>query len=442
LVQVISTYRSAHAVSSNAGTVSANLINGFVGYTLEATEEKQKVNFHCQVYFDYLKKKFYVELKFSATDGFNAWHCAISKAFSSYQLQDENVEVFERKGIWLVRYSHDEVTAVVNNAPAFVSKAMEALVLLFANEAVNPLGFQYSHSQFTLNQSTVDSLLEAVSTKIEPLLSNKRRAERRIFQQLKYTDCVSMNENYKSQALRWGVDFSNNQLSPYVSIQLESDTSNVQLTQALKAHAQEKVKWKVLSANDFDATDLKEWKAWENEGAIVSASSSWNKKHGPEQGKLNLQEGLANWSAKANDSKQWIQVDFGEKKLIEKVFIQGRYNRAQWVTKFRIQVSPDGKKFEEIGAEYEGSVDQQTIVEVALSPRPVARFVRIVPVEWHEHISMRFDVHAKDFREQAFEMKLENFENGIEETELLSAEIAGVISEIQLAFPGKLGLVK
>jgi hypothetical protein len=251
-----------------------------------------------------------------------------------------------------------------------------------------------------------------------------------------------MNENYKSQSLRWGVDFSNHQIFPFVSVQLESDTSNVQLTQALKMYAQEKGSWKIVSVNDIESVEMKEWKAWDNAIAIVSASSSWNKKHGPELGKLNLQEGLANWSAKANDSKQWIQVDFGEKKLIEKVFIQGRYNRAQWVTKFRIQVSPDGKKFEEIGAGFEGSVDQQTIVEVALSPQPVARFVRIVPVEWHEHISMRFDVHAKDFREQAFEMKLENFENNIEKPDLLSKEIAAVISEIQLAFPGKFGLVK
>jgi hypothetical protein len=55
---------------------------------------------------------------------------------------------------------------------------------------------------------------------------------------------------------------------------------------------------------------------------------------------------------------------------------------------------------------------------------------------------MRFDVQAKDFREQAFEMKMDKFENGVEETELLSKEIADFISEIQLAFPGKLGLVK
>jgi hypothetical protein len=39
-------------------------------------------------------------------------------------------------------------------------------------------------------------------------------------------------------------------------------------------------------------------------------------------------------------------------------------------------------------------------------------------------------------------MKMENFENGVEETELLSKEMADVISEIQLAFPGKFGLVK
>jgi hypothetical protein len=441
-VDGISIFRNSSTSASDAGTVSTEVMNGFVGYTLESTEEKQKVKLNAQIYFDYLKKLFCVELKFSVTDGFNAWHSAIAKALSNFNSDQENVEVFYRKGILLLRYGHAEADEVIKNAPEFVKVVFEQLVFEFAKESVNPLGFQYSSDQFKLNQPKADAVLDAVAIQVESKLSNKRRAERRIFQQLRYSDCVSMNENYKSQTLRWGIDFNNNQLTPFVSIHLESDTSNVQFTQALKMHAQEKGLWNILSANDDESVDLKEWRAWDNAVAIVSASSSWNKKHGPEQGKLNLQEGLANWSAKTNDSNQWVQVDFGEKKLIEKVFIQGRYNRAQWVTKFRVQVSADGKKFEEIGSGYEGNTDQQTVVEVALSPQPVARFVRIVPVEWHEHISMRFDVQAKDFREQAFEMKMDKFENGVEETELLSKEIADFISEIQLAFPGKLGLVK
>ena len=376
------------------------------------------------------------------TDGFNAWHSAIAKALSNVNSAEQNVEVFYRKGILLVRYCHSDLEEVVNNAPEFVKATFEQLVSEFAKESVNPLGFQYNSDQFKFNQPKADAVLDAVANEVESKLSNKRRTERRIFQQLRYSDCVSMNENYKAQTLRWGVDFNNNQLTPFVSIHLESDTSNVQVQQALKTYVQEKGSWKIVSANDVESVEMKEWMAWDNAVSVVSASSSWNKKHGIEQGKLNLQEGLANWSAKTNDSNQWVQVDFGEKKLIEKVFIQGRYNRAQWVTKFKLQVSSDGKKFEEIGAGYEGNVDQQTIVEVALSPQPVARFVRIVPMEWHEHISMRFDVHAKDFREQAFEMKIENFKNGLEDIELLSKEIANVISEIQIAFPGKLGLVK
>ena len=442
LVQIISTYRSAHAVSNNSGTVSENLINGFVGYTLDATEEKQRVNFHCQVYFDYLKKKFYVELKFSATDGFNAWHSAISKAFSSYELKDLDVELFERKGIWLVRYSHVEMTEVVNNAPAFVANALEALVLLFANEAVNPLGFQYSHEQFTSNQPAVDALLEAVSTKMEPLLSNKRRSERRIFQQLKYTDCVSMNENHKSQTLRWGIDFSNHQMLPFVSVQLESETSNVQLTQSLRSYAGSNEGWTVISENEESAEHPSEWNVWNNSGAVVSASSSWNKKHGHEQAKLNLEEGIANWSTKTNDLNQWIQVDFGEKKVIQKVAIQGRYNREQWVSKFKISVSVDGKKFEEIGREFEGNCDQKTIVEVALEANSIGRYVRIVPTEWYGHISMRFDVQTKNFSEFPFEINFRNFVNNLSEMELLSQEISTVVAAVQKDFPGKFGLAK
>ncbi|MFA9220913.1 MAG: hypothetical protein ACEQSL_06985, partial [Sediminibacterium sp.] len=38
LVELVSTFRNAHAVSVNAGSISAQLINGFVGYTLESTE--------------------------------------------------------------------------------------------------------------------------------------------------------------------------------------------------------------------------------------------------------------------------------------------------------------------------------------------------------------------------------------------------------------------
>ena len=442
LVELVSTFRNAHSVSVNSGSISTQLINGFVGYTLESTEEKQNVKFNLQLYFDYIKRKFCAELKFSVTDGFNTWHSSIANALSRFELQQASVEIFYRKGILLIRYSQDEIGDLIQNAPAFVSNVLECLMYEFAAESVNPLGFQYSEEHFKSNQSQADALLDALSVRIEPLLSNKRRAERKIFHQLKYSDCVSMIEKHKSQVVRWGFDFKNAQNSAFVSIQLESDTSNVQLTQDLKSYANSTDGWRINSANLAITPSTIEWCAWKEGFAVVSASTSWNKKHGAEQGKLNLEEGIANWSAKTNDLKQWIQVDLGEKKLVRKVAVQGRYNREQWVTKFRIMVSLDGKKYEEIGSGFDGNTDQKTIVEVALEPNPVARFVRIVPLEWHGHISMRFDVEATEFREQSFEMKHENFSENLEQPDVLSNKMAEVISNIQKTFPGKFGLVK
>ena len=442
LVEVVSSYRDAYSLSNNAGTISNQVINGFVGYTLESTEEKQNVKFNLQVYYDYFKRKFFVEMKFSVSDGFNAWHSAIAKALARFELNQQDVETFYRSGILLVRIGQAELTDLAEGSRNTIAQVLQNLMLHFAAESVNPLGFQYNEELFKTHQQKVDSLLDSVSEKIESLLSNKRRAERKIYHQLKYTDCVSMNENYKSQTLRWGADFNNSQGIPFVAIQLESDTSNVQLTQELRNYALLNDGWHIVSKQS-EANDSKgEWRVWNDKRALITASSSWNRKHGPEQGKLNLEEGVANWSTKTNDLKQWIQVDFGEKKLIQKVAIQGRYNREQWVTKFRVQVSLDGKKFEEVGSVFEGNVDQHSIVEVALEPNPVARFVRIVPIEWHGHISMRFDVETKDFREQAFEMKKEILVGNLSEIELQSTSMAEVISNIQNTFKGKFGLMK
>jgi hypothetical protein len=187
LVELVSTFRNAHALSVNAGSVSTQLNNGFVGYTLESTEEKQNVKFNLQLYFDYIKRKFCVELKFSVTDGFNAWHSSIANALSRFELQQASVEIFYRKGILLIRYSQDEIGDLIQNSPAFVSTALEVLMSEFAADSVNPLGFQYSADHFKSNQSRVDLWLDSVAGQIEALLSKKRRSERIIFHQLKYS---------------------------------------------------------------------------------------------------------------------------------------------------------------------------------------------------------------------------------------------------------------
>ena len=79
--------------------------------------------------------------------------------------------------------------------------------------------------------------------------------------------------------------------------------------------------------------------------AAFTALSSSDAKHSPARARLNIQAdsyGVGAWSAKANDDKQWLQIDFGELVRVTKVATQGRQDADQWVTKFSLSYSMDG----------------------------------------------------------------------------------------------------
>lgn len=75
----------------------------------------------------------------------------------------------------------------------------------------------------------------------------------------------------------------------------------------------------------------------------------WDANHGPSNARLNRPASggkTGAWSAKTNDLKQWIQVNFHELTRVTKVAIQGRQDYGQWVTAFKLSYSLDGNHFE------------------------------------------------------------------------------------------------
>lgn len=80
----------------------------------------------------------------------------------------------------------------------------------------------------------------------------------------------------------------------------------------------------------------------------ITASSEWNRNHGPSNGRLNFQAGRGRtgaWSAKTNDVNQWLQVDLGQKIRMTGIRTQGRSDFDQWVTSFTVSYSNDGVNF-------------------------------------------------------------------------------------------------
>ena len=43
---------------------------------------------------------------------------------------------------------------------------------------------------------------------------------------------------------------------------------------------------------------------------------------------------------------------------------------------------------------FDGNVDRDTVVNNVLSPPITTRFIRLAPVDWHNHISMRVEING------------------------------------------------
>ena len=79
----------------------------------------------------------------------------------------------------------------------------------------------------------------------------------------------------------------------------------------------------------------------------ISASSEADSNHAARQGRLNFKETNNNsggWVAKSKDRLQWLQIDLGNLDTkVAGVATQGRHS--QWVSKYMLQYSNDGKTF-------------------------------------------------------------------------------------------------
>ncbi|PFX33163.1 Neuropilin-2 [Stylophora pistillata] len=139
--------------------------------------------------------------------------------------------------------------------------------------------------------------------------------------------------------------------------------------------------------------------------AQISASSQLDDDHAPKQARLHIQAAIngksGGWSARTNDLYQWLQVDLRSKTIVTRIATQGRDGLDEWVTKYRIQFSYSGinfqfyKKAEHSSAQvFDGNEDSATVVVNKLTDVIRARFIRLLPIEWHKHISMRIEIYG------------------------------------------------
>jgi len=129
--------------------------------------------------------------------------------------------------------------------------------------------------------------------------------------------------------------------------------------------------------------------------SAITASSYFmnNPRHGLGQmWRTRINNTDAAWRAACDDTVQCLRWDLGGIKQITKVQTKGNFTDGHWVTGYKLSCSTDGNSWKRLENTFTGNSDQDTLVENELLPPIVARFVRLHPTTWHEHISLRVEL--------------------------------------------------
>ena len=121
---------------------------------------------------------------------------------------------------------------------------------------------------------------------------------------------------------------------------------------------------------------------------IIGSSQQWSGYY-PVNGKLNSSTA---WCPSSDDKDKhpWIQVNLKEEKFMTSVTLQGRKDANQYVTKFRVLYSKDGKIFEHL-EEFMGLTNVTQTQKYWFNIPVFCKAIKLQVLEYSGHPSLRFE---------------------------------------------------
>ncbi|XP_068169572.1 lactadherin-like isoform X2 [Antennarius striatus] len=125
----------------------------------------------------------------------------------------------------------------------------------------------------------------------------------------------------------------------------------------------------------------------------------------PQFARLDKQGKTNAWSPAHNNQSEWIQVDLEKTKRLTGLITQGAkdFGVVQFVSAFKVAHSNDGVSWNVVKEEntsndklFQGNIDNNTHKKNLFEPPFYARYVRVVPWEWHERITLRMELLGCD----------------------------------------------
>uniref|UniRef100_A0A6Q2WQP0 Contactin associated protein 2 n=1 Tax=Esox lucius TaxID=8010 RepID=A0A6Q2WQP0_ESOLU len=135
--------------------------------------------------------------------------------------------------------------------------------------------------------------------------------------------------------------------------------------------------------------------------AAFTSSSVYSGGYGAGYAKLNRRGGAGGWSPVDADRYQWLQVDLGTRKQVTSIATQGRYSSSDWTTQYRLLYSDTGRNWRPYLQDgniwaFSGNSNSESVVRHDLQHAVIARYVRIIPLEWSQEgrIGLRVEIYG------------------------------------------------
>ncbi|KAM7336184.1 hypothetical protein ACRRTK_004677 [Alexandromys fortis] len=145
------------------------------------------------------------------------------------------------------------------------------------------------------------------------------------------------------------------------------------------------------------------------ENKQITASSFkkswWGDYWEPSRARLNAQGRVNAWQAKANNNKQWLQIDLLKIKKITAIVTQGckSLSSEMYVKSYSIQYSDQGmewkpyrQKSSMVDKIFEGNSNTKGQMKNFFNPPIISRFIRIIPKSWNQSIALRLELFGCD----------------------------------------------
>ncbi|XP_045152438.1 lactadherin isoform X1 [Echinops telfairi] len=124
---------------------------------------------------------------------------------------------------------------------------------------------------------------------------------------------------------------------------------------------------------------------------------SWH----PSYARLDMQGKFNAWTAQSNSASEWLQVDLGSLKRVTGIITQGArdFGYIQYVAAYKVAYSDDAQQwmeYKERGAVdsriFPGNSDNNSHKKNVFETPFKARYVRVLPVAWHNRITLRMEL--------------------------------------------------